>query len=378
MKSPKPFFRNQTKSFYVQLSGKMIPLGKDKKAAWDKYYELMAARNCAPKQVGTDPTVADLLLSYLDWCEANRSKSTYEKDQLHIESFAKAIGPDLKLSCLKIYHVQRWLDAPRVGRPRKNNEDQTPRELQSYSKCSATYQNTAITSVKRALNWAVEQQYVQQNPIAQMKKPTAAVRELFLSATEWNKLFDAATDDTFLDYLKVMLYTGARPQEIRIVEARHFNAEQSAWIFPRVESKGKRKQRVVYLPPTPLATTVRLCEQYPEGPLFRNRDGKPWTKDAIKCRFTRLANKLSIPGLCAYTLRHSYAHYMMTEGKQDSLTVSKLMGHSDGRMLSTLYGHLEQNPTFLLQKAAQSELATVVEPAAQSDAVPRTDPGRAA
>ena len=50
---------------------------------------------------------------------------------------------------------------------------------------------------------------------------------------------------------------------------------------------------------------------------------------------------MNMPKLCATTLRHSWAHHRLESG-QDSLIVSKLMGHVDGRMLATRYGHIEE------------------------------------
>ncbi len=55
-----------------------------------------------------------------------------------------------------------------------------------------------------------------------------------------------------------------------------------------------------------------------------------------------------MPKLCAYTLRHSYAHWKLITGT-DSHLVSKLLGHGDGRMLETRYGHVERDMAFMLQ-----------------------------
>ena len=94
----------------------------------------------------------------------------------------------------------------------------------------------------------------------------------------------------------------------------------------------------------------RLIKQYPEGTIFRNREGNAWTKNAFNCRFRRLKKKLNMPELCAYTCRHSFAHMKLTSGT-DSQIVSKLLGHVDGRMLATRYGHAEQNTAFMLKQA---------------------------
>jgi integrase len=59
---------------------------------------------------------------------------------------------------------------------------------------------------------------------------------------------------------------------------------------------------------------------------------------------------MGMPGLTATTLRHSYAHHRLTIG-QDALTVAKLMGHVDTRMLSTRYGHLDANADYMRNAA---------------------------
>jgi len=57
---PKPFFRKQTRAWYVQLGKKQHNLGPDEEAAKEKYHVLMAGR-----QPVTDvTTVVDIRLPY--------------------------------------------------------------------------------------------------------------------------------------------------------------------------------------------------------------------------------------------------------------------------------------------------------------------------
>ncbi|MEO8498593.1 MAG: hypothetical protein ABI614_26315 [Planctomycetota bacterium] len=41
-RSSKPFFRKQTKSWYCSVGGKQISLGKEREAAFDKFYKMMS------------------------------------------------------------------------------------------------------------------------------------------------------------------------------------------------------------------------------------------------------------------------------------------------------------------------------------------------
>ena len=144
-----------------------------------------------------------------------------------------------------------------------------------------------------------------------------------------------------------MLSTGCRPQEVRRIESRHVDVDHRRVVFPIAESKGKRRQRVIYLDRVSCGIVVRLGTANSSGCLFRNSMGNPWTKGALHRRFGRLKKKLNMPKLCAYSLRHSYAHWALTSG-MDSHVVSKLLGHADGRMLHTRYGHVERNVQFMI------------------------------
>lgn len=68
---PKPYLRKQTRSWYCSISGRQIPLGKDRHAAFEMFHELMADKT----QVRSDlSTLYELSQVYLDWCEVNRER----------------------------------------------------------------------------------------------------------------------------------------------------------------------------------------------------------------------------------------------------------------------------------------------------------------
>ena len=61
--------------------------------------------------------------------------------------------------------------------------------------------------------------------------------------------------------------------------------------------------------------------------------------------------------LCAYALRHGHAHWRIVSGT-DSYIVSKLLGHADGRMLETRYGHAEQDAAYMLAGDCHPHIGT--------------------
>ncbi len=342
MREPKPFFRSQTQSWYVRLGKQFVPLGKDEAAAWDQYHELMAKRRQAPiRQAGS---VARVLDDYWQWAQVNLAESTCDRLKVRIKSFGAFVGPKLTLQALRPHHVQAWL-------------------AELFPKASATYRYNLIKEIKRAMNWAVDMGYADVSPIARMKKPRPTIRQEFVPAELWPAVIEAATDEAFRDFLRVMLGCGCRVEEMFRAQAHNLDRKNRRLVFPIEDSKGKKRSRVIWLPDNIYAIVARLADEYPEGKLFRNKRGVPWDRNSVKCRFRRLKRILKMPRLTATTLRHSFAHHRLTSG-QDSHVVSKLMGHVDGRMLETRYGHVDKNPEFMRDQVNRiaSPLADPVPP----------------
>ena len=107
MKQPKPFFRKFTGTWYVQIGKRQINLGRDKKAAWEKYHQLMADQDAVPEQLAT---VAQLFECYLEWCASRRSKGTYDNNRRYLRSFIACIGTKLPISKLRPLHITKWMD----------------------------------------------------------------------------------------------------------------------------------------------------------------------------------------------------------------------------------------------------------------------------
>ena len=323
MRTPKPFFRKQTKSWYVQLGKRQINLGRDEKAAWKKYHELMLQEN-EPAEIDF---VVDLLDQYLDWLFKHRKLGTYKKAKHYLSQFAKFVGKKLRVGQLTPRKVSKWIEEKKTWGP--------------------TTSNDAISVVQRAFNWGINNQLINKNPIVQIAdKPARKRRETVYTTEEWLEIRKHVTD-CFGEILDFMWETGCRPLEARSIEARHVDFDNELVHFPPSEAKGGLADRVIFL--TDKAAEILRANFDRTGPLFVNTRGKPWTKDSIGCRFKRLKKKLG-KAMCAYAIRHSYATEGLKSG-MDSLVLAQLMGHADTTMLSRTYAHLARNPDFLRRQA---------------------------
>lgn len=369
-RSAKPWYRKDRKSWFVTIAGVRHNLGPDKTEAFKQFHSLM--REPTRKQVKRR-SFAGVADAFLEWLQRHRAADTYEWYRYRLERFCQYL-PELSAEDLKPLHVQEWVDR--------------------YPDLSKTSRRNYLRAVKRCVSWACRQGYMESDPIVGMEVPAADRREIFVSSAEFEQLQTFILDDSFRDLCRVTFETGCRPQESLIVEARHFDAARARWVFQVKESKGRKQPRVVYLSPYAESVTRRLAEKFPTGPLFRNRDGKKLTTDAVNCAFARLQVRMGLakmaeqgvsvddaireelirrgdkrsldeltaaerrkvgncakahfaPKYCLYSLRHGFATGALQSGL-DGLTVGILLGHNDPSTLARVYQHVAHNPEHLL------------------------------
>ena len=338
---PKPFFRSG-RGWYVQLGKQQLKLApgpenaESEAAAWAAFHALMADRNSANSATGNSgrksaalespqnsgPTVAGLYERFMEWCQKNREPGTYGWYHDHIQNFLDALpDPKMPAADLRPYHVVEWLDR--------------------HADWGDTYRRGAIVAVQRPYNWAAKLGYITDNPLKHLEKPKARRREQAVSADDVKAIFGYYDEgDPFRLLLAFCWETGVRPQEVTRAEARHVDLAGLLVVFPPKEAKGKKRVRRILLTEAAAAILKPLMEAHPDGPLFRNRDGRPWTRYAINCRFVRLKEKLGVK-FANYSFRHGFAQRMLEAGN-DHLTVSELLGHANGQMLSTVYSHMNK------------------------------------
>ncbi len=197
MRQPKPFFRKFTKSWYVQIRGKQINLGRDKKQAWAKYQQLIAS----PDELDSHTTTVHRLFDlYLSWVQKNRSAATYDAARRYLSSFARTLPKSLVVSKLEPSYITTWMG--------------------DHATWGDTTRNDAISYVQRAFHWAVNQRLLVRLPLPRLEdKPPRRRREVVYSPAEFQTLLDAIPDREFRDLLEFLWETGCRPIEARILAA---------------------------------------------------------------------------------------------------------------------------------------------------------------
>lgn len=322
----KMWFRKDRKVWMVTINGKRHNLGPNKRKATEKFYELMAEKDHAVA-IETD-TLAELLDDFLTWTYENRAQKTADRYKDFCNDFCQTYGRVI-VSELSPAHVTRWLSQRPTWNP--------------------TTKRNAITAVNRGFNWAVKNLGLRRNPIAGMEKPTALTRTTIVEDGEFEWLLENC-NDAFRELMIVSWDCGSRPQETKRIEAKQVNLDQQVVIITAAEGAKGGFTRSFYIPTDRSMEIIRrLCEEQPEGPIFRNTRGNPWTKDAVKCQFQRLRDRYG-KEFTHYALRHSYITRKLKAGV-DSHVVATLAGHKNTRMIDQVYSHVSQDHAYMLGQA---------------------------
>ena len=232
----------------------------------------------------------------------------------------------MKVARLESHHLTKWIDSL----PWK-----------------PTSKNDAISVAQRMFNWAIEHGHLKQSPVPKIKKPKRQRREVHYTKKQWDAVREHA-NGCFTDFLDFLWSTGCRPKEARDLEARHVDLKSGLAMFQSAEAKGEIP-RVIFLTPESREILARLVEKRPEGRIFLNSRGLPWTKDSVKCRLTRISKKVGFR-VIAYGARHSYCTRALKQGV-NATVVASLLGHKDASMISKVYSHLAKDIEFLKVQA---------------------------
>jgi integrase len=313
--------------------------------ALDRFRQLLSLENV--DTAADDNTVRVVCEMYLQHAKTTRRATTVRLRQRALAGFIKARG-ELPVKQLKKIHV---LDYIRERRERKYHE-------KACKECGWSDGSVRlfIDSLSVAMNWAADTGLITKNPVSGLERPSAKRRapDAVLTDEQKQRIF-AASKPGGRDFITVLDATGARPGELIHATTADYDRKLGAIVYKaddrRREDEFAHKtaytgqDRVIYLTGDARAVVERLALQRPAGPLFRT------SYSAVQNRFRRLRIRLGIPGLTAYSYRHTLATRWLMRGEPIEV-LARLLGNSPATILkhyshlhaqhATLRGHLER------------------------------------
>lgn len=326
----KPWYRKSLDAWYVIHHGKQIRLAKGKANRKEAYREfLKLTEKCDPLTADRSSAEAICLL-FIAHARVHLKPNTVDGYVRFVETFARTIK-GMDGNAVQPRHVSAYLNA--------------------HIDWNKTTRYNAITAIKRAWSWALEEGHITVNQLKPMKRPRPERREDIPDDAEIRRFVDAA-NPAFRQTLIFMRETGCRPGEVYMMEKRHVDLENREVRFRIGEDKTSGKTgrpRVIHLNDLALAMVTSLVSQYPAGPLFRNTEGKPWTRFAVNCATIKARNKAGLQNnlAVAYAMRHQYITDGLAKGVPISI-IAEVTGTS-AEMIARVYSHISEKKSLLLE-----------------------------
>lgn len=198
--------------------------------------------------------------------------------------------------------------------------------------------NRYLALLKRMFNIAVEEGYLEENPVKKVKLYSEKdnLKERILTEQEERKLMEASSKH-LKSILIVALNTGMRLGEILSLQWSQidFNTRRIS-----VENTKSGKTRFAEVNTPLLGELLELRSRDSRGPylFFNPKTGKPLS--TVKTAFKASCRRAGIEGLRFHDLRHTFATRLVKKGI-DLITVKALLGHSTVK-ITERYTHSDQ------------------------------------
>lgn len=303
---------------------------------------------------------------YLERCQAaamteRRSWRTYHKDVETLRRWVEVMGDDYTLNRVDRKMVLAFRDKM-MARRKANGNPLAPGYINGY-----------LRHLSAAWNWALENEYVNNNPFKQVSKVPERrhlhrIKVLDGDQVQAFRSWLARRPPWHLNAFNFALWTGCRPGEV--YQAKHQDIQHKRvisggdWVtmpFLAVPFKGRFRlvplsDRVVGIVEAQAAAAGDL-ENYLEGFMtLKDRDTQraraqqgliffePARMDTMRQVLVRAAKALNTPA-SFHVLRHTFAtEYLLRVFREtarvDYENLSKILGHSDSRVTRNHYADI--------------------------------------
>jgi site-specific recombinase XerD len=222
-------------------------------------------------------------------------------------------------------------------------------------KLSPASADHAIKFMRRALNLAVQWDYLEKNPLKNFELFMVDNQvENYLSDEQMQKLLTVLHADSnrnVCNMLMLLLSSGARLNEVLSATWKNVSMEGRSLKVDAIRSKSKRS-RSIPLNDSAIWVLEQLDSRYKSAYLFPSpvfaKDGKDLPYTNITRAWYRL-QKLAGIKIRAHDLRHGFAS-MLVSGGRSLYEVQQILGHSDPKV-TMRYAHLSSK---VLQEAANA------------------------
>lgn len=275
------------------------------------------------------PTLEDLKDMDADRCEHDLelSESTITINSYAMDSFIGVVG-NKKVSELTPDHVRRW-----------------KRELDREGKARSTmgiYHRHLRAIFNRAVRWKLSEF----NPFNEVEVASGVKKKKDISqkdVMQLLKMIDEGNNPRFGLYVRFLLYTGGRRNELLSLRYEGINLEEMSLTIHQ-----QKTERTLIIPiNNALQRVIDKMEMKSSGFVFqtdsRSRGARqkeqPWHEDYVTHKFKKYVRDANMSeDYTLHSLRHTYATHLRKQGVPIDI-VQRLLGHASSRVTEENYDH---------------------------------------
>jgi integrase len=250
---------------------------------------------------------------YLAYAQANKSPTSYGRDQVTIEHWLTPYFGERYLFHFTVAEVERYKQA-RLAAVR------------------ASTVNKELNCLKAMLNKAVSWGYLKEHPlkgVKGLKEPPGRLR--YLAPEESARLLEGCDTPAYLrPIVDLAMHTGMRRSEILAICWSDLDLHRRTITLTHTKNN---ERRVIPINDTVAAVLKAWPRSVGTDALFPGLNGPMVTR-----AFWRACRRAGVPNLRLHDLRHTFASYLAMGGF-NLRTIQQLLGHKDMRMTSR-YAHL--------------------------------------
>ena len=191
--------------------------------------------------------------------------------------------------------------------------------------------NRLLSSIRRLYNWGIEQDLLEANPTALVKRPgEEKSRDRVLSEDEIHTFWERLNTTRRMSQgvrvaLRLLLITAQRPGEICVMEWSELDLKRRWWAIPREKTKSDRVHRV---PLSRLALGVIEKQPRRDGWVFPSVKGNPLRVLALSSALRHNKQHFGLERFTPHDLRRTAASHLASVGV-DRFHISKVLNHAE-------------------------------------------------
>lgn len=302
------------------------------------------------------PTVAEVCDFYLERGVATKKTSTLATDKGRIERHIKPLLGQLRITDVTKADISKFLQDVAGGKTATDvRTKKRGRAIVKGGKGTAT---RTVGLFGGICSFAIDEGWLQQNPVKGVKRFRDKKNERFLSLDEFRKLGVALEEASergenpyAIAIIRLLILTGARKSEIERLKWGEVDLGSG---FVRLEDS-KTGQKLIVLNATAEEVLADIGRLVGNQFVFPSAVGRGWYQGTPKV-WIRIREAANLADVRLHDLRHSFASVAASKGASLQM-IGALLGHKDSTTTAK-YAHLSDDP---LRTAANSTSQAIAE-----------------